>query len=139
MDNKRRFVRFDTLFEVELRPTEKVNNYITGIARNFSHEGLSTVSQCFDSGQTTVELRIKHPGKGTWVSVLGDIIWKKQINDRCIAGIKISEMEKDTKSDILVYAYNEWQKRFMLKMTDGIKNGKAQKLELYEFLHAPLL
>ncbi len=86
--------------------------YLVGVTRNFSCEGFSFVSEDFDiKPQETIEFRIKYPEKNKYVTVLGDIVWKRQVRDRGLAGIKIRDMDSETKREILKYAYDRCVKR----------------------------
>ncbi len=43
-----------------------------------------------------------------FVSVLGDIIWKRQVGDKCLMGVIIRDIENEIKDEILDYAYDRW-------------------------------
>lgn len=107
LHDKRKFIRFKTYLNLELKPQKEATDYLFGITRNFSQEGLSFVSENFSfEPKKTIELKVKHPQKDSFVSVLGDVVWKKHVRDRCLAGIKIRDMDKEVKSEILNYAHD---------------------------------
>jgi len=104
-------MRFAIHLNMEWKPTKEANEHLIGIVRNFSREGFSFASENFDlKPKETVELRLKHPQKNKFVSVSGDIVWKRQLKNRCLAGIKLRDMDNEAKSEILDYAYNRWVK-----------------------------
>jgi c-di-GMP-binding flagellar brake protein YcgR len=106
---RRKFIRFDIPLNVELMLLGDTSGYTMGVTRNFSREGLALVSQNFDlKPKETIHLRLNLPEKDTFVPVWGDIMWKKQLETKCWAGIKFREMDKETKSEILDYAYSLW-------------------------------
>jgi hypothetical protein len=106
---RRRFKRFDVPLEVQFKLFENPSEYLSGITKNFSREGL-----CFESPDIDpelfkpVELKVKLPNRDTFTDVLGDIVWKEMNGNSCIAGIKFRVIEKECKSEILDYAYDLW-------------------------------
>jgi c-di-GMP-binding flagellar brake protein YcgR len=109
---KRKFIRFDIPLSVEFKLSEEAAEYFLGVTRNFSREGLGIVSQNFNlKPKDTIRLRLNLPDKDTFVSVLGNIIWKKRFKAKCLAGVRLREMDKEAKSEILDYAYNLWVER----------------------------
>ncbi len=106
--NKRKFKRYDISLNVQFKPSKVAKEYVNGIIRNFSFEGFTFVSQTFDfETKETIELEIMHPWKDKVVPVSGVIIWKRQADDLCLAGIKLKEMDEETKGEILDCAYYE--------------------------------
>ena len=106
---KRKFIRFDIPLNVELMPSGDTSGYAMGITRNFSREGLALVSQDFDfKPAETIELRLSLPEKEMFVHVLGDVVWKKNVETKCLTGVKLRNMDKEVKSEILDYVYNIW-------------------------------
>ena len=53
-----------------------------------------------------IECEIKHPEKDTCLSVLGDIVWKKDIALGCDVGVKFRGIEKELKREVLRYSLN---------------------------------
>ncbi len=109
LHDARKFLRFGIFLNLEIKPTKDATEYLSGITRNFSYEGFSFVSQSFDfEPQEAINVRIQHPREDTFVAVTGNIIWKREVSDRCFAGIKIREMDKEAKNEILDYAHDRW-------------------------------
>jgi len=106
---RRKFIRFDISLNVEFKPVKGSAEYSLGVTRNFSREGLSFVSQDLDlKSEETIELRLTPPEKDTSISLLADIIWKKQVKNKWWSGVKFKKIDTEVKSEILDYAYNLW-------------------------------
>jgi hypothetical protein len=100
--HKRKFMRFDIPLNIEFKPTKEATEYSWGVTRNFSYEGLSLESENFDlKPKENLELRLKFPQSDMFVFLLGDVVWKRQSGRQCLAGIKLREIDKETKSEIL--------------------------------------
>lgn len=105
MFGRREYMRIDFHLDITLKTARGVSGDIIGVTSDFSREGFSFVSENFNlDPKETIKFRIKHPTKNTFVYALGRVAWKRQIRDRCLAGVKLREMDKD----ILNYAYNRW-------------------------------
>ncbi len=106
--DKRKFERFKILLNLEIKPTKVATEYLFGIIRNFSQEGFSFVSEKFElEPGENMELRLKHPLRNNFIFAFGEIIWKREVNNRCVAGLKLRAMDKDAKDEILKYAYDK--------------------------------
>lgn len=109
LQENRKFIRFDIHLNLELSPNGPKGGHLVGITRNFSRDGFSFVSEYFDyDASKTIEFKMEHPQSENYVSVLGNIVWRRQVRDRCLAGIRIVGMEEEVKSEILDYAYDRW-------------------------------
>ncbi len=118
LDNRRKYMRFDTHFEVEFRPAADHTGFIKGVINNFSRKGFSVILNVFQFKEKIVKFRIKHPQKEILIPVIGRIMWEKQVNDRCYAGTKVIDIEKNARSSILVYVYSNWSGRPVFKIKD---------------------
>ena len=95
LESKRKFKRFDLQRGVKFRPTYGATEYSTGVARNLSCEGLALDAHDFRFIIfENLELIIDIPGNGASVSLSGDILWKRQDGQRCLAGIKFRMKDK---------------------------------------------
>jgi hypothetical protein len=102
LPSRRKFKRFDLFLDVEFRPTFGNSGYNCGTTRNFSCTGLGLESSDIDfDGSKNLELNLKFPGTGTLISLLGDIVWKKQASDKKLAGIKFRMMNHKILNDLL--------------------------------------
>ena len=108
-DDRRKYLRFDIPLKVEYEVEGGSKNYTTGVTANFSREGINLVTQQFDyDPSNTVELKLQHPTKESYIVLSGDVVWKRQVDDKWYAGLRLRQMDKGDKSDILGYAYDRW-------------------------------
>jgi len=108
---RRKFRRFKAPLDTQITLPESPSKHASGIVRDFSREGLCIESQNLDMNvNAAIELMVRHPRKDTLIQILGDIKWSEQTGKNCLAGIKIKEMDKEAKGDILDYAYTLWVK-----------------------------
>ena len=107
-EERRIYNRFEIPLDVKFNISRGDTDY-TGITKNFSRSGL-----CLESRDATpvsgdvIDLNIKHPMEDTYVSAVGDVVWQRKDDDRCLMGIRILAMDKEAKTDILNCAYDNW-------------------------------
>ncbi len=107
--DRRKFIRYDIPLDVEFKLREDTSDYSSGVTTNFSRSGL-----CFETNHKTDELnkvydlKIRIPESDKFTSALGDLVWKQELEDTYLYGIKLMAMETDAKSIILENAYNIW-------------------------------
>ncbi len=111
-------MRFDTHLEVEFRPSGDKAGFIAGVINNFSRKGFGIISNVFQFKEKIVEFSIKHPQREVLIPVIGRVMWEKQVNDICYAGIKIIDIKENARSSILVYVYSNWAGRPVFKIKD---------------------
>ncbi|RJQ54614.1 MAG: PilZ domain-containing protein [Nitrospiraceae bacterium] len=108
-DERRRHIRFEVPLDVTFRPLNDQAPYSAGVIRNFSRSGC-----CIESGdpetslKEILELKVRHPQKDMFVNATGDIVWKRPVGGGWLAGVRILEMDKAAKSEILDFAYDIW-------------------------------
>lgn len=106
---RRKFMRFDIPLNVEFKQPEETSGYYSGTTINFSRHGF-----CFESegpplhAFSNVELRVQVPGKEIFVPITGYIVWAQHHKNSFMAGVKIRDMNREAKSDILEYCYDTW-------------------------------
>lgn len=106
---RRKFIRFDVPLDMEFKPLKDRSEYLPGITINFSREGFCFETESRDLRMNEVlELKVKLPNKDMFTPVVGEIVWKKQLKDKYLAGIQLEDMDKEAKSEILDHAYNIW-------------------------------
>jgi hypothetical protein len=109
INDRRKFKRFDVSLGVEFKTSKESDRYLVGITKNFSRNGLCFESEAIDlSSKEPLELKVELPHQDTYVSVSGKVAWKEQFEDRCWIGIELRDMNKEAKSQILDYAYDQW-------------------------------
>jgi len=106
---RRRYIRFDIPLDITFKPAKDEIPYSSGTVKNFSRDGC-----CIESGSLNMmshenlELRVKHPKKDIFIAATGDIVWKQHVNGTWLAGIRILDMDKEAKSEIMDFAYDIW-------------------------------
>ena len=91
--SRRKFRRFNLPVEVEFKSNSGETEHYWGITKNFSCKGLSLESYGFDFGMNKkLEFKLKFPESRSIVSLMGDIVWKKQVGSRSLAGIEFRMM-----------------------------------------------
>lgn len=106
---RRRYMRFDIPLDLKFRTSRQQSSFIEGHIRNFSRHGF-----CFETSSAvpdlheTMDFEIGLPDGTRFASATGDIVWRHSENEKYLAGIKIREMDKAAKSEILDYGYDRW-------------------------------
>lgn len=109
LPNRRNYFRFDVPIKLTMETTKNGGSILTGTTKNLSRSGL-----CFETDNTDiqpddrVELNIKIPESDASYPLLADVMWKQQVNNRCLTGVKIVSMDNEAKSEVLDYAYDMW-------------------------------
>lgn len=97
---KRKFKRFDVQLGVKFRPTYGAKDYSPGVTKDLSCEGLALDAHDFRFIIfENLELLVDIPGSGVPASLFGDIVWKKQNEKRCLAGIKFRMKDKNMQEE----------------------------------------
>jgi hypothetical protein len=100
--DKRKVMKFDIPLIMEFKPQNKVTDYSWGLTRNFSYEGFSFETQNFDfEPEEILELKLKFPHSDTFVSVLGDVVWKSKDKNKCLAEVRLRDMNEEDKKRFL--------------------------------------
>ena len=112
LPNRRNYFRFDVPIKVTMENTKNGGTILTGTTINLSRSGL-----CFETDNTDfqpddrIELNIEIPDSDASYPLLADVMWKQQVNDKCLTGVKIVSMDNEAKSEVLDYAYDMWLNR----------------------------
>ena len=110
--DRRRFIRYDIPLDVEFKLLDDSAEYSSGVTTNFSRSGI-----CFETSHNTSHLneafdfKIRVPDSDKFTSAVGDLVWKQDLDDKYLYGVKLIAMETDAKSMILENAYNIWLDR----------------------------
>jgi c-di-GMP-binding flagellar brake protein YcgR len=109
---RRRYIRFDIPLDITFKPAEDEVPYASGTIKNFSRDGCCIESKSLDMTlKENLELRVRHPKKDVLIAATGDIVWKQCVNGTWLAGIRILEMDKEAKSEIMDFAYDIWMEK----------------------------
>ncbi len=109
IDDRRKYIRYDLPLDVRFRRKDDSSEYTPGTLKNVSRSGL-----CFASNDTSIELRevldlqVKLPNEDTYVSAIGDIMWKQNLENEALFGLSLMAMDAEAKSVILDGAYDKW-------------------------------
>lgn len=92
---KRKCKRSDIFLIIHFRTIHDSDGYALGIFRNYSDDGFSLESHNFSykPGQI-LECTIRHPGSSASLSILGEIVWKKDGWYDSAMGIKFLDMDE---------------------------------------------
>ena len=107
-DERRTYNRFEIPLEVTFNVSKGDADH-TGFTKNFSRSGL-----CLESSDAApvsgdvIDLNIKHPNDDTYVSAVGDVVWQRKDDEKCLMGIRLLVMDREAKTDILNHAYDNW-------------------------------
>lgn len=129
--NKRKFDRFDLPLIVKFRPTYGATDYTLGLTKNFSYEGLGLESRDFNFiPNENLELNLKFPQSGTFVSLLGDVMWKRESGDKCLAGVKLKVKDEDVQNQIMgkISSYGNISLKDILK-SKGVEQSEKKAKE----------
>ncbi len=99
LSERRRFERFDTSFDAAIKSTKYFGEWFSGEVKNVSRSGLCIETMDIQPEvNTTMELEVKLPDGGSFVTVSGSISWEKYLENTCLVGIELDEMDEETKN-----------------------------------------
>ncbi len=106
---QREFLRFECVLPAEVVKIEGKDDLIDRItAHDFSREGLKlTISFNLDPG-SKMELKLFLPEKKISSQLSGEVTWIKGAQNKMEVGLKIREMDKKLKSEILNWVFPKW-------------------------------
>jgi hypothetical protein len=100
--DKRKFTRIDVPILMEFKPTKESAKFSWGLTRDFSCDGFGFESINFHHNQKdTLEFILRFPEKSTTVSVLGDVMWKKELDNKYMTGIRLKDMSDTVRGEFL--------------------------------------
>jgi len=107
---KRKSLRFKCLLPAELAGLEgKESLEAKATASDFSREGMKLSIDFINlKPGSNMDLRLYCPEKKEFTSLSGEITWKKWVKGKLEVGIKIKEMDKISKSEILNWIFPRW-------------------------------
>lgn len=113
-DEKRKYLRFECLVPVEFVRVEGAEDgmeHSQALLDEISREGIRVVMKMdpnFDPG-TEVDLKVDIPERRMTTRVCGEVIWVKPKGKLFELGLRIKEMDKTTKSELLDLGYRQWR------------------------------
>ena len=108
-EEKIKFLRFDCVLPAEVVGIKGKENIISrATIKDFSNMGLKlTVNFNLDS-RTPIDLKLYLPEKKLTTSVSGEITWSQFKDKKLEIGIKIKDMDKKLKKEILDWISPSW-------------------------------
>jgi hypothetical protein len=98
LHEKRESKRLDIFHVIEI----KSQSPILGLIRNFSYQGFTIELDSIDFEQKeNIEFKLKYPHGNLIVSFLGDVVWEKRDANTFSAGIKVRELDKESKQKLI--------------------------------------
>jgi len=98
VDERREFERFDISLEVAIKTSKYADELFAGEIKNVSLGGICVESPDIQPAlKDLMELRVKLPDQDTFVSVSGIIAWNEQLDDKCLLGVELTEMDYEAK------------------------------------------
>jgi hypothetical protein len=99
LEDKRKFERFDFSVVTKIGRTGKSPQHSLGLTKNFSQEGLSIETQDFDFiPNDNLKLELSPPKGGSKIPLMGNVVWKRQIENLNVAGIKFIFQNKKSQN-----------------------------------------
>ncbi len=110
-EESRKSLRFECPIPAELVNLEGNDELIDKItAHDFSTEGLKLVISFKFNPGSNMDLKLSIPEKKLSAQLSGEITWTKCADNKLEVGIKIKEMDKDSKSEIINWVFQKWLK-----------------------------
>ena len=108
-EEKRKSFRSQCVLPAELVKIEGKDNLVKKTtAQDISDEGLKlTISSNLNPG-SILELRLYLPEKKLSASLIGEVTWSKAVGKKFEVGLKIKEMDKKLKDEILDWVFPGW-------------------------------
>jgi hypothetical protein len=107
---KRKYLRSKCMLPAELLDSEG-RSIVSGRVKvkDFSHEGLKlSVNFAQLKPGSSVDLKVYLPEKKMTTSVSAEITWDKYASSKLELGLKIKDMNKETKAEILRWLFPSW-------------------------------
>jgi hypothetical protein len=102
LENKRKFERFDLSVITQFVTAGEATKPWLGVTKNFSREGLSIETRDFDfTPNKNLELELKSPEGNETVSLIGNVVWGREVENTNIAGIKLVFQDENIQNEIL--------------------------------------
>ena len=107
---KRKFLRFKCLLPAELVGLQgKEHLEAKASASDFSIEGMKLSIDFVNlKPGSNLDLKLYSPETQEFNSLKGEVTWKKWVKGKLEVGLKIKEMDKISKSEILNWIFPRW-------------------------------
>jgi hypothetical protein len=110
-DDKRKFLRFECLIPIDLMEIDDPDRK-EAVIDNVSREGIRLV---FDLGRAfregdSLSFQIQNPDQKRTCRMTGEVVWARPLGEKMEVGLRIMNMERCSKSELLDMGYNAWRK-----------------------------
>jgi len=121
-DDKRKFLRFECLIPIDLMEIDDPDRK-EAVIGNVSREGIRLV---FDLGRAfregdNLSFQIQNPDQKRTCRMTGEVVWARPLGKKMEVGLRIKNMERCSKSELLDMGYNAWRKHQKEIDKDGDK------------------
>lgn len=104
--DNRKYPRSKCIFPAQIIKSEGRSTIIDRVSvRDLSSGGLKLIITLNLVPSSTLESRIYLPEKGLNISVLGEVVWSRFVDDRLEVGLKIKEMEESAREAIIDWLF----------------------------------
>jgi hypothetical protein len=113
VDERRKYPRFKCLLPAELVQSEGNPNLIERVSvQDISNDGLKLVVKFVkpDPG-SNMDLKLYIPEKSILTFLTAEIAWSKFTNSKLEAGLRIKEIDRKIKKDILNWVFPGWAEK----------------------------
>ncbi|MHB8055530.1 MAG: PilZ domain-containing protein [Candidatus Aminicenantales bacterium] len=112
-DDKRKYLRFECLIPIDLMEIDdSISDHKEALIDNVSREGIRLV---FDLGRAfregdSLSFQIQNPDEKRTCRMTGEVVWARPLGKKVEVGLRIKNMERCSKSELLDMGYNAWRK-----------------------------
>jgi len=125
---KRKFKRTDIFFIIQFRLIHNSYEYALGVSRNYSDDGfnLETHNFGYKPGQL-LECTLWHPESDASVSIVGEIVWKKDGWYDAVMGIKFFHVNESTVKSIRELSLSKRKESMPVLSEDSVISTAHEK------------
>jgi hypothetical protein len=100
--DRRKSTRVDIPVVLRFKSEKQSADYSWGLTRNISTEGFSFESINFKhKPHEILEFNLQFPERSKTISLTGDVVWKKEIHDANVTGVRLKEINKEKRREFL--------------------------------------
>jgi hypothetical protein len=111
-EDKRKYLRFECLIPVEEIESQGLNGKVHEVALdNISREGVRLIMDVDTAftPETNVKFRISLAADRDPIFIQGTVMWSRPKGDRFEIGVRILDMDKAAKAELLEIGFERWK------------------------------